>query len=305
MLFRSGVGEAVENTVAVAAVVPTNGYIRYGRDELISIHHNTPPDLIVDIVDSLPSIVCSWRLRTRAHSRANSVVEQQLPSPSQAEVTIASFVEVVPVVKKASGLGGLGDSKWSSSEKATSTAPEPHAKKYAGTGAENGTVHGEVVKIRKLGGLADSKYASPEKKSLENPAPVSSRGAGQSTPSRPRPTPRQSPAPGGSNGVNAERRRTRVVDENISPFPSRRRKRGGFGMDGGDDESFSLPRRRSWSKSPPKSPSRSEKNVDDEVQGAAGDTFVAPAVVSTARAPLAERTNLHQIGRASCRERVF
>ena len=333
-----GVGETVENIVAVADVVSTDGPIHYGRDELISMRHNTPPDLVVSIVDKIPADFHSWSLRLRTQSRSSSVVPPKPPQPqadvataprvelpvevkktlglgvlgdskwaspekvtstarppsSQTQAATVSIVDVVAEVKKPSGLGGLDDSKWASSEETTATAAEAQVKKDTGTGGVNGGVHGGVVKTKKLGGLADSKYASPDRKSSEKPAHVSSRGAGQSTPNRPRPPPRQCPAPSGSNGGNAERGRPRVVDENISPFPSRRRKRGAFGTDGGDDQSPSPPRRRrSLSRSPSKSPSRSEKNVDNEAQGAAGDAFVAPAAVSPAHAPLAERTNLH------------
>lgn len=338
LLCGSGSGEAAlvsVESVAVVTAAPIDGRIRYSRDELMSMRHDTSPDLVVSVVENIPANFHSWSLRLRTQSRASLVVPPEPPKPQadvatadlvelpvkatkisglggladskwaspeeaswtapetpppppQSGVTIVSVVEVVSEVKKPSSAGGLGASKWASPEKATSTAPEPQAKKDARIGAKNGSVLGEVVKTKKFGGLADSKYASPEKHSH-----VSSRGAGQSTRSGPRPPPRQSPTPGGSNGGNAERGRPRVIDENVSPFPSRRRKRGGFGMDGGDDESASPPRRRSKSRSPSKSPSRSQKNVDDEAHGAAGDAFVAPAVVSPARALLAERTNLH------------
>lgn len=342
LLGGSDSGEAAlvfVESIAVVAAAPIDGCIRYSRDELMSMRHDTPPIPVVSIMDNIPVNFHSWSLCLRNQSRASSVVppkppkpqadvatadlvglpvkvktsglggladskwaspEQQSstapeepPPPRQFGVTIVSVVEVVSEVKKPASLGGLGAFKWASPEKATSTAPEPQAKKDARIGANNGSVLGEVVKTKKLGSLADSKYASPEKKSPEKPAHVSSRGAGQSTPSGSRPPPRQSPAPGGSNGGNAERGRSRVVDENGSPLPSRRRKRGGCGMDGGGDESPSPPRRRFKSRLPSKSPLRSRKNADDEVQGAAGDAFVAPAVVSPARAPLAERTNLH------------
>ena len=334
-----GVGETVESTVAVTDVISTNGRTRYGRCELISMRHKTPPDLVVSIVDNIPAEFHSWSLRLRTQSRSSSVVPPKPPQP-QADVATAALVELQVEVRKTLGLGGLGDSKWASPEKTTSTAQppathtevaigsivevvgevktpsdlggltrdstrtsledatsiadKPQVKKYTGTGDENVLVLGDVFKTKKLGGLADSKYASPEKRSSEKPTHVSSRGAGQSASNRPRPPPRQCPAPSGSNGRNVERGRPRVVDENISPFPSRRRKRGGFGMDGGDDQSpKSCRRRRSLSRLPFKSPSRSVKNVDNEVQGAAADAFVAPAAVSPARALLEESTNLH------------
>lgn len=85
---------------------------------------------------------------------------------------------------------------------------KPQAKEIACTGGEDESV--EIVKTKNIGGLADSTYASAETKSPEEPAPVSSRGGGQSTPNRPRPPSRQSPAPGGFNGANAERGRSRV-----------------------------------------------------------------------------------------------
>lgn len=332
-----GVGEIVENIVAVAAVVSTDGRIRYGRDELLSMRHNTPPDLVVSIVDNIPANFHSWSLRLRTQSRSSTVVPPK-PPQSQAEITMAAHVELPAKVKKTSGLGaskwaspkkassaakkappppaqtedttgsvlgfvfevqkasslgGLGDSKWALSDHMTSTALEPQAKNNTGTRAGTGSTVDDFVKTKKLGGLADSKYASPEKKSPEKPALVSSRGAGKSTLNRPSPPLRQSSAPGGSNDGNAERGRSCVVDENVSPFLSRR-KRGGFGMDGGDDESSSSPpRRRSLSRSPSKSPLRSKKKFDDEVPGAAGHAFVAPEVLSTASASLAERTNLH------------
>ena len=146
--------------------------------------------------------------RLASPERAGSTAQEASPPPSETEVITASVVEVVPGVKKASGLGRLGGSKWASSENATSTAPEPQAKEVAGTGGENGSV--EIVKTKKIGGLADLKYPSPEKKSPEEPASASSRSAGQSTPNRSRPTPRQCPAPGGLNGGNAKRGRSRV-----------------------------------------------------------------------------------------------